>query len=190
LKDAEINAVNGASLYTKLLQLASGAVYNTEGAYSLIDSDRYELVLDLTEAAKHSIVFFNWAHQRDELLKQAKKRDLRFALIDGTVTRKGERERIVEAYQRGLYDILFAHPQSAGHGLTLVKGTRTIFASPTPNLEHYQRGLKRIHRIGQEEKTETIMVVAPGTIEEKVYESLMAKNLRMSTLLNYLKKAA
>jgi SNF2 family DNA or RNA helicase len=190
LKDAEINAVNGASLYTKLLQLASGAVYNTEGAYSLIDSDRYELVLDLTEAAKHSIVFFNWAHQRDELLKQAKKRDLRFALIDGTVTRKGERERIVEAYQRGLYDILFAHPQSAGHGLTLVKGTRTIFASPTPNLEHYQQGLKRIHRIGQEEKTETIMVVAPGTIEEKVYESLMAKNLRMSTLLNYLKKAA
>lgn len=190
LRDSEINAVNGAALYTKLLQLASGAVYNTEGSYSLIDSDRYELVLDLVEARQHSIVFFNWAHQRDELLKHAEKRGLRFALIDGTVTRKGERERIVEAYQRGLYDVLFAHPQSAGHGLTLTKGTATIWASPTYNLEHYQQGLKRIHRIGQTEKTETIMIVAPGTIEEQVYQSLLDKNVRMGTLLNFLKKAA
>lgn len=190
LKNSSITAVNGGALYTKLLQLSSGAVYNDEDAYSLIDTDRYELVLDLVEARKHTIVFFNWQHQRDELLKMAEKRGLNFALIDGSVTRKGERERIVEAYQKGLYDVLFAHPQSAGHGLTLTKGTATIWASPTPNLEHYLQGLKRVHRIGQEEKTETIMVVAPGTIEEQVYESLMAKDVKMASLLTLLKKAA
>lgn len=185
-----ISAVNGAALYTKLLQTASGAVYNAQGGYSVVDTERYELVLDLVEARKHSIVFFNWEHQRNELLKLAEKRGLRFALIDGTVIRKGERERIVEAYQKGMYDVLFAHPQSAGHGLTLTKGTATIWASPTPNLEHYQQGLKRVHRIGQTEKTETIMLVAKDTIEERVYESLMNKNVRMTTLLEYLKEAA
>lgn len=190
LKDAVINAVNGASLYTKLLQMASGAVYNDAGAYSLIDSDRYETVLDLVEARAHSVVFFNWVHQRDELLKHAEKRGLSFALIDGTTTRIGERERIVEAYQKGYYDVLFAHPQSAGHGLTLTRGTATIWASPTYNLEHYQQGLKRIHRIGQTEKTETIMLVAPNTIEEQVYASLLEKNVHMSNLLEFLKKAA
>lgn len=190
LKNSSITAINGAALYTKLLQLASGAVYNDAGAYTLIDSDRYELVLDMVEARNHSVVFFNWQHQRDELIKHATKRGLHFALIDGSVTRKGERERIVEAYQKGLYDVLFAHPQSAGHGLTLTKGIATIWPSPTPNLEHYLQGLKRIHRIGQTEKTETIMVVAPGTIEETVYEALIAKDARMSNLLTLLKKAA
>lgn len=188
MNESVINAVNGATLYTKLLQLSSGAVYNEEGAYTLIDSDRYETVLDLVEARQHTIVFFNWAHQRDELIKHADKRGLNFALIDGTVTRAGERERIVEAYQKGLYDVLFAHPQSAGHGLTLTRGTATIWASPTYNLEHYQQGLKRVHRIGQTEKTETIMLVAPGTIEEQVYESLMNKNTRMTNLLEFLKQ--
>jgi SNF2 family DNA or RNA helicase len=190
LRDSSITAINGAALYTKLLQLASGAAYNDAGSYTLIDSDRYDLVLDLVEERRHSVVFFNWQHQRDELIKRAEKRDMRFALIDGSITKKGERERVVEAYQKGLYDVLFAHPQSAGHGLTLTKGTATIWPSPTPNLEHYLQGLKRIHRIGQTEKTETIMIVAPGTIEEQVYEALLAKDARMTNLLTLLKKAA
>ena len=189
LRKSTVTAINGAVLYGKLLQCASGAVYDDDGAYSLLDTERYELVLDLVEARQHSIVFFHWTHQRDELIKEAGRRKLKHALIDGTVSGK-VREQIVTDYQKGYYDVLFAHPASAGHGLTLTRGTATIWASPTPNLEHYLQGLKRIHRIGQKDKTETIMVLAPGTIEEAVYDSLMAKNARMATLLEYLKKAA
>ncbi|MDP3308289.1 SNF2-related protein [Methylotenera sp.] len=185
-----VSAINGAALYTKLLQTASGAVYAGEEDYALIDTDRYELVMDLAEQRKHSIVFFNWKHQRDELIKLAEKRGISYALIDGSVTKKGERERIVKGYENGAYQVLFGHPKSMAHGLTLVKGTATIWASPTSNLEYYLQGLKRIHRIGQKEKTETVMVVAAGTIEERVYESLQEKDLKMGSLLNYLKKAA
>ena len=189
LKKSSVTAINGAVLYGKLLQLASGAVYNDDGGYSLIDTDRYDLVLDLVQERQHSVVFFHWTHQRDQLLALAKSRGLRFALIDGTVAGK-KRDEIVKHYQAGFYDALFAHPQSAGHGLTLTKGTATIWTSPTHNLEHYLQGLKRIHRIGQKERTETIMLIAPGTIEERVYESLVAKNVKLTTLLNYLKEAA
>lgn len=189
LKKSSVTAINGAVLYGKLLQLASGAVYNDNDSYSLIDTGRYELVLDLVQERQHSVVFFHWTHQRDQLIELAKSRGLSYALIDGTVSGKA-RNDVVKHYQAGFYDVLFAHPQSAGHGLTLTKGTATIWTSPTHNLEHYLQGLKRIHRIGQTEKTETIMILAPGTIEERVYESLVAKNTKLTTLLNYLKEAA
>lgn len=186
LNSDTVTAVNGAVLYTKLLQAASGAAYSTEDNYMVIDTERYELIMDLLSARKHSIVFFNWKHQRDEIVKLALKHDFKFAIIDGSVNSK-ERERIVEDYQAGFYDFLLAHPQSAGHGLTLTKGTTTIFASPTANLEHYLQGLKRIHRIGQTEKTETITIIAEGTIDEYVYARLLAKDMRMTKYLELLK---
>lgn len=188
LKKSSVTAINGAVLYGKLLQLASGAVYNDDGGYSLIDTERYSLVLDLVQERQHSVVFFHWQHQRDQLIEMAIARKVRYALIDGTVSGK-KRDEVVKHYQAGFYDVIFAHPQSAGHGLTLTKGTATIWTSPTHNLEHYLQGLKRIHRIGQKEKTETIMVLAPGTVEERVYESLCAKNVKLTTLLDYLKEA-
>lgn len=181
-----ITAINGAVLYGKLLQCASGASYSDDEDYALLDTGRYELIADLIDARKHSIVFFNWRHQRDELLKQAKERGWSYAVIDGETTGKGEREEIVRAYQQGKYKVLFAHPQSAGHGLTLTRGTTTIFASPTPNLEHFLQAYKRIYRITQTLKTETIMVIARGTIDEQVWRSCQAKDVRQNNLLAYL----
>lgn len=188
LKKNTITAINGAVLYGKLLQCASGAVYSEDGEYALLDADRTELIAELIEARKHSIVFFNWKHQRDQLIQAAKKAGWTYAIIDGDVTKKGEREKIVEAYQAGRYKVLFAHPQSAGHGLTLTRGTTTIFASPTPNLEHFLQAYKRIYRIGQKDKTETIMIIAKNTIDEKVWASCQAKDLKQAELLDYLKE--
>ncbi len=185
IKNKTVSAINGAVLYGKLLQCASGATYASEDDYALIDTQRYELVADLIEARKHSVVFFSWKHQRDELLKIAEKNKWPYALIDGTVTKKGAREQIVADYQAGKYKVLFAHPQSAGHGLTLTKGTATIFPSPTHNLEHFLQAYKRIYRISQTEKTETIMVVAKNTIDEKVWKSCQAKNVKQVSLLDY-----
>lgn len=87
-----------------------------------------------------------------------------------------------------MYKVLFAHPQSAAHGLTLTKGTTTIWASPTYNLEHFQQGNRRIYRAGQTQKTETVVILAEDTCEQKVYDALMNKNVRMDTLLDLMKE--
>lgn len=179
----KVSAVNAAVLYGKLLQSASGAVYDGTGEYALLDTNRYQLVMDLVQERQHSVVFFLWQHQKDQLMLEAEKRGLRWSLIDGTVTKKGERERIVKAYQEGKYDVLFAHPQSTAHGITLTRGTATIWASPTNNLEWWKQGLKRIHRIGQTQKTETIMVIAKNTIDERVWDALQGKNVNLMNLL-------
>src|SRR5207344_1603575 len=112
-------------------------------------------------------------------------RGISFCVIDGSVNDK-ERLQAVDYFQRGLYKVMFAHQASAAHGLTLTRGTSTIWASPTYNLEHYQQGLKRIYRAGQDRKTETIVIVAPGTIEERAWQALQNKRLQMSDLLGQL----
>ena len=181
-----ISAVNAAVVATKLLQIASGAVYDGSGAWHLVDSGRYELVMDLVEERTFCVVFFLWEHQKECLIEEAKKRGITFGVIDGSVTDR-KRAETVEYFQNGLYRVIFAHPQSAAHGLTLTRGTTTIWASPTYNLEHYLQGLRRIYRAGQTFKTETITVVADGTIEEKVQAALDAKSLNMAALLDILK---
>jgi len=180
-----VSAVNAAVVAQKLLQIASGAVYESQDNYHLVDTARYEMVLDLAEQRQHTVVFFLWKHQKDFLVAEAKKRGLTHCLIDGTVNDK-DRNEAVDFFQKGFYRICFAHPQSAAHGLTLTRGTATIWASPTYNLEHYQQGLKRIYRAGQTSKTETIVIVAQNTIEERVWEALQNKKVRMDDLLTKL----
>jgi SNF2 family DNA or RNA helicase len=181
-----IDAVNAATVTTKLLQISSGAVYDSNGDMQLVDTARYDTVLDLAEQRKHSVVFFLWKHQKEQLIKECIKRKISYCLIDGTVS-DTDRHNAVTLFQQGLYRICFAHPQSAAHGLTLTKGTATIWASPTYNLEHYQQGFRRIYRAGQTQKTETIVIVAENTIEERVWEALQNKKVRMDELLTQLR---
>jgi SNF2 family DNA or RNA helicase len=178
-----LDAVHAASRATKLLQIASGAVYTSEGNYELIDTGRYELVMDLVEERTHSLIGFLWKHQRDFLIKEADRRGLTYGLIDGSVKPK-DRATIVERFQNGELQGLFAHPQSAGHGLTLTKGVATIWASPTFNAEHYKQFFHRIYRTGQTQKTETIHIVAKGTRDERAMTVRTGKLSAMQLLLD------
>jgi len=177
-----VSAINAAAVTTKLLQIASGAVYQTPDDYHVIDTGRYEMVMDLVEERKHSIVFFLWKHQRDLLIKESIKRGIKFCVLDGTTSSKA-RDEMIRDYQNGFYQVIFAHPQSAAHGLTLTRATATIWPSPTYNLEHFVQGNKRAFRNGQTQKTETIVVIAKDTIEDQVYEKMLKKGKRMTNLL-------
>jgi SNF2 family DNA or RNA helicase len=178
-----VSAVHAGALAQKLLQVASGAVYERPDKYHVIDTGRYEMILDLIQERKHSLAFFYWKHQRDLLVAEADRRGVTFAVIDGS-TPDRERDDIVKRYQAGVYDTIFAHPKSAAHGLTLTKGTATIWPSPTYDLEIFKQGSKRMHRMGQTQKTETIIVTAEDTIEDKVYKIMSDKNTRMNNLLD------
>lgn len=187
LNTGAITAVNAAAVVTKLLQIASGAAYGDNEDYHVVNKDRYELVADLVEARKFCIVFFNWRHQKEMLEEEFKARRLTYTVIDGGVSDK-KRLEAVNMFQSGFYKVLLAHPASAAHGLTLTRGTSTIWTSPTYNLEHYIQGNKRIYRAGQTQKTETVNIIAGGTIEEHVYQSMTVKNVKLMDYLEVLRK--
>ncbi len=178
-----ITAVQAAALATKLLQISSGAVYDGSGKYVVIDTERYETIIELASHRKHPLVLFFWAHQKELLCAEATKRGLSHCVLDGAASDMS-RARMVQDYQAGRYDIMFGHPQIVAHGLTLTRGTSIIWPGPTYNLEWLKQANKRQARIGQAEKTEVITLIAPGTIEEKVYQISQNKDGRMSNLLD------
>lgn len=182
-----VSAVNAAAMVTKLLQIASGAVYDNEGNSVHIEDDRYQLISDLVGARSHSLVFFNWKHQATNLVAHFKKQGYTYALIDGSVGAH-ERAEVVKDFQKGFYKVLLAHPQSAAHGLTLTKATTTIWASPTYNLEFFLQGNRRIYRAGQTLKTETILICAKNTMEKDVYEKLNKKNAKQLDFLKIIRE--
>ena len=51
LKDGEIDAVNAAALSGKLLQMANGAVYDSQGRTVAIHDRKLDALEDLVEAA-------------------------------------------------------------------------------------------------------------------------------------------
>lgn len=186
LETGDVSAINAAAVVTKLLQIASGAVYDESGEYHIVDRSRYDLIGELAQERRSSVIFFLWQHQRDQLQEELDSRKVTWTLIDGSVSPK-KRDAAVADFQHGFKRVLLAHPASAAHGLTLTKGTSTIWASPTYNLEHYLQGNRRIYRAGQTQRTETVNVVAPGTIEERVHAVLTDKNARMVNLLEVLR---
>lgn len=185
LKKGYVTAVNKAAMRTKLLQIASGAVYESPERYHVIDDGRYELTLDLVEERSHSIVFYLWKHQRDEIIRQAKERKISFCVFDGETTDR-MREEYERLFQAGFYQMMLCHPKSTAHGLTLTKATTTIWPSPPDDLEWWIQGNRRHARTGQTQKTEIIGICAPDTIEVGVYRNLETKQGRMDNLLELL----
>lgn len=184
---ATINAVHAGSKVKKLLQLCTGAVYDEDGNAQGIHSERYDIVMQLVQERSHSLVAFNWKHERNHMVAIAEKLGISYGVIDGS-TPSHKRKDVVDRMQAGQLQVVFCHPQSAGHGLTMTKATTIIWSSPTYNAEHYQQFNRRIYRAGQTQRTEIIQIAAKNTWETGVYEKLDSKLTRMDELLTILNK--
>jgi SNF2 family DNA or RNA helicase len=183
LNGGKLTAVNAAAVATKALQICSGAVYDASGGYHLIDDSRYEALMDMASVRKHPLMLFFWKHQRDLLTAEADRRGMKYVVFDGDLS-DTDRVAAVAAYQQGAYDLMFGHPRTVAHGLTLTKGTSIIWPGPTYDLGWWVQANARQARIGQTLKTEVVASLATDTIEDKVYDMCMGKDARMSNLLD------
>ena len=191
--DTRITVTHASSLRSKLLQLCSGAIYSEgdtegEGDYVLLDGYRYAMIADLIEEREHSVTFFNWRHQRVELERQLKARNISYEVIDGSVDQR-LRPRIVEDYQAGKYRTLLVNYKTGAHGLTLTRGTTSIICSPIYEPNYFKQTVHRIYRGGQTKVTNTLLVCARNTVEELVYEKLTAGTLRMEDFLRMVQES-
>ena len=178
-----VTAIHAGSKVKKMLQVLSGAVYDQSGIIHSIHNSRYDLVMQLVMEREHTLVAFNWKHEREALVALAEKAGITYAVIDGSVS-SGIRAKAVADMQAGKLKVLFCQPASAAHGLTLTKALTTIWCTPTYNAEHFQQFNRRIYRSGQTKKTETICIAANDTHEVEVYERLNGKLDRMSDMLS------
>lgn len=187
LGETRATSVHAGSLAQKLLQIASGFVYDVEHDAHCLSEERYELIAELVMERAHSLVAFAFKAQRDHLSDVLKRKDVAFAVIDGD-TPDNQRHQIVADFQDGKYQTVLCHPKSAGHGLTMTRADTIIWTGAVANTEWFEQFNARNYRIGQKQHTEVIMIAAEDTYEQKLYQRLMHKRGQQLDLLELLKE--
>lgn len=178
LGDEDITALSAAAVSNKLLQLANGAVYTDERDVIEIHTKKLEVLEELIEEANGEpvLVFYNFQHDRDRILKKFKDAKLL------------DTEQDIKDWNNKKIKILLAHPASAGHGLNLQAGGNIIiWFGLTWSLELYLQANARLNRQGQKETVRIYRIIAKDTIDEKVLEVLEGKNIRQEKLLEELR---
>jgi hypothetical protein len=159
--DVEIEALNGAALNMKLMQAASGCVY--DDAKNPHDFHAHKLD-DLEQVAEEAdgkpvLVGYWFKSSLDRLRKRFPK-----------AVQMDKEGKCLPDWNSGKIKMLFAHPQSAGHGLNMQYGPcRDIYWFDLPwSHELYSQFVRRVVRQGQKNVVRVHHAVAQGTVDENV----------------------
>ena len=177
LGDEDIDAVNAAVLSGKLLQMANGAVYDSENKAHVIHDKKLDALEDLIEGANGKPVLVAYWYKHD--LERIK---------DRFPVRQIQSSKDIEDWNNSKIPIAVIHPASAGHGLNLQSGGSTlIWFGLTWSLELYQQTNARLYRQGQNETVVIHHIIAKDTIDEDVILALTRKEKTQASLINAVK---
>ena len=177
LGEKEIDAVNAAALSNKLLQMANGAVYDTDRQIVKIHERKLDALEDLIEGAngKPVLVAYWYKHDLERIKNRFSVREI-----------KSEKE--ISDWNEGKIQVGAIHPASAGHGLNLQSGGSTIiWFGLTWSLELYRQTNARLYRQGQKNTVVIHHIITKGTIDENVMRALSEKNKTQSALIEAVK---
>lgn len=170
-EEEEISVTSAAALSNKLLQLANGAVYDEDRSVHEVHGCKIEAFLELVESlqGKPVLVFYNFQHDRERILKALSGSGLRVRELKTT--------RDEDDWNAGQIDVLLTHPASSAYGLNLQQGgNHVVWFGLTWNYELYTQANKRLHRQGQTEKVIIHHLVCTGTRDEDVMRALEKKD--------------
>lgn len=191
--NVEIEAKTAAALSSKVLQIASGFVY--EGYEELdertgdlrqrkrahhIHDHKIEALREIVDGldGKPLLVAYWFKPSLDRLLKAFPK-----------AVAMDKEGKCIKAWNAGKIPILLIHPQSAGHGLNLQRGGHNIvFFDLHWSLELFLQLIGRLHRQGQTNTVIVNMLVAKGTRDELVFTALKNKRGAQDELFAILKR--
>ncbi len=178
LEGKTVDAVNAAVLTNKLLQMASGAVYDENKAVAELHSAKLDALEDLIEAAngKPVLIYYNYRHDKERIQKCFK---------EAWEIKTPEDFR---SWNLGEIPVAIAHPASMGHGLNLQHGGSTVIWFSLPwSLELYQQANARLWRQGQKDTVVIFRLIAEGTIDRDVVRALAKKDLTQENLMQAVK---
>lgn len=186
IEDDEVQAVNAGVLAGKLLQICGGAVYHeVEGVktWTEVHTEKIKALAGIIEQYEGEpiLVGYNFAHELERL---------RNAFPEGVDIR--DRRDAVKAWNAGEIPLMFAHPDSAGHGLNLQKGRGRVLVWFGLNwsLDLNKQLNKRLWRPGQKRECFIYYIVAKGRADARVMESIKRKDATQKELLRAVRRDA
>lgn len=189
-EDGTVVAENAGGVYSKLKQMANGAVYliDDEGKKKHVWLHDYKLdaLEELIEElqGKQLLVGYEFRHDLERLL--ARFPDAPY-LGHGVSAKKAQ--EIERAWNAGEMPVLFAHPASAGHGLNFQKGGagHLCWFSTTVDYELYEQFLKRILRQGNTaDRVVNHALVVRGTVDALSLDTIHGKAVTQERFLQAL----
>ncbi len=178
LEGKTVDAVNAAVLTNKLLQMASGAVYDENKDVAELHSAKLDALEDLIEAAngKPVLIYYNYRHDKERIQKRFKE------------AQEIKTPEDFQAWNRSEIPVAIAHPASMGHGLNLQHGGSTVIWFSLPwSLELYQQANARLWRQGQKDTVVIFRLLSEGTIDRDVVRALTKKDLTQENLMRAVK---
>jgi SNF2 family DNA or RNA helicase len=181
--DADVVANTAAVLSNKLLQMASGAVYDEDRGVKLIHDAKLDALEDIIEAAqgKPVMVFYNFKHSLSRIQER---------FPQARILRKGkDGNEDIRAWNNDEIPLLLLHPKSAGHGLNLQESScqTVVWYDQIWSLEEDQQANARVHRQGQTRRIVVLRLVAEGTMDEEAVEALERKATGQESLMQAVK---
>lgn len=177
-----ITAGSAGVLTGKLLQLCNGAVYDTERNAVKVHDCKLDAFMELVERlnGQHALVFFNFQHDRERLLKALASTNQRVRVYS--------RAKDADEWNNREIDIVLAHPASCGYGLNLqLGGHHVVWFGLTWSLEQYEQANKRLHRQGQNQPVIIHHLIVQSGMDETVIKALHDKGNMQDALMAALK---
>lgn len=190
----EVVAESAAALSAKLLQMASGVLYDTKMVAGLEEEDDHVKVLKVHKIHDHKIdmlkqiveeslgrpilVAYHFKSSKDRI--RAAFKDVTFMDRDG---------KCVKKWNSGKIPMLAMHPASGGHGLNLQAGGHIIvWFDITWSLELFLQYNGRLSRQGQKHRVTVFLLVCRDTLDSVVVGALRSKEDAQNKLFRILKR--
>lgn len=182
LDDMRIEAVNGAALFNKLLQMTSGAVYTEEKTVIPVHDEKIEALRELIDELQGEPLMVSY------WFKSSLAR-LRKAFPGAAVMDKAG--RCIPDWNAGKIPLLFIQPGGAAHGLNMQKGPGHDVAwfDLCWSRELYEQLIGRLNRQGQRQIVRSHHLMCVGTADEIVYDCLQDKGAGQERLFKYIRAA-
>jgi SNF2 family DNA or RNA helicase len=186
IESQPVEAVNRGVSTLKCLQLASGAVYvDEDGNWKEVHDAKLQALEDIVEEAAGMPVLVAY-HFKPDLVR------LQRAFPKGRVL--DQDPQTIRDWNAGKIRVLFAHPESAGHGLNLQDGGNIlVFFSHWWALEAYEQIIERIGPVrqlqaGHNRPVFIYHIVARNTVDEDVMERRRSKRQVHEILMDAMKR--
>lgn len=182
----DITAANEAIKMQKLVQIALGCAYDTNGNGIEIDcAPRLSLTKDLIDECGGKVIVFVPYTGALHMVAGFLAKHFSVAVVNGEVTAT-KRNKIFSDFQDTTHPrILVAHPATMAHGLTLTAASSILWYGPITSNEQYVQANGRIERIGKKH-TSNVIHIESTALERKVFERLQNKQRLQGTLLEIL----
>tara|TARA_R110000782_G_scaffold84056_1_gene164213 strand:- start:2 stop:1093 length:1092 start_codon:yes stop_codon:yes gene_type:complete len=187
LKGKMTTAPHALTQLMRLHQITCGHLKSDDGTITNLKHNRIEELVDvLSEMEGKVIIWANYIHDIEEIVKRIKKEYGDDSIVQYYgATSSDDRQKAIKKFQDPNSSVKYfvGNTQTGGYGITLTEASNVIYYSNSYDLEKRLQSEDRAHRIGQKKSVTYVDLIAEKTVDEKIIKALRNKINIASTIM-------